>query len=98
HIVSPKINRTRFHWKAQSPHPHTKTHPPISIKNDLNSKTFRHPRVFRDLQTPQTTSSPSHPCRSFFYLSHNYHFIPKTIQHAEYKFILRIIRQYWEHV
>ncbi|KAG1847675.1 hypothetical protein DFJ58DRAFT_717165 [Suillus subalutaceus] len=35
---------------------------------------------------------------SFFYFSRDYRFIIKTIRHAEHKFLLRVLPQYWEHV
>jgi len=35
---------------------------------------------------------------SFFYFSRDYRFIIKTIRHAEHKFLLRVLRRYWEHV
>lgn len=35
---------------------------------------------------------------SFFYFSHDYRFIIKTIRHAEHKLFLRILPQYYEHV
>lgn len=35
---------------------------------------------------------------SFFYFSRDYRFIIKTIRHSEHKFLLRILKQYYEHV
>ncbi|KAG8854095.1 Phosphatidylinositol-4-phosphate 5-kinase [Tulasnella sp. 330] len=35
---------------------------------------------------------------SFFYFSRDYRFIIKTIHYTEHKFLLRILRQYYEHV
>ncbi|KAL2919859.1 Phosphatidylinositol-4-phosphate 5-kinase [Polyrhizophydium stewartii] len=35
---------------------------------------------------------------SFFYYSRDYRFIIKTIHHSEHKFILRTLRQYYEHI
>ena len=35
---------------------------------------------------------------SFFYFSRDYRFIIKTIHHSEHKFLLRILKQYYEHV
>lgn len=35
---------------------------------------------------------------SFFYYSQDYRFIIKTIHHSEHYFILRVLRDYYEHV
>jgi 1-phosphatidylinositol-4-phosphate 5-kinase len=35
---------------------------------------------------------------SFFYFSRDYRFIIKTIRHSEHKFLLSILKQYYEHV
>ncbi|KAF9021027.1 SAICAR synthase-like protein [Hymenopellis radicata] len=35
---------------------------------------------------------------SFFYFSRDYRFIIKTIRHSEHKFLLRILKQYYNHV
>jgi 1-phosphatidylinositol-4-phosphate 5-kinase len=35
---------------------------------------------------------------SFFYYSQDYRFIIKTIHHTEHKFILKVLKQYYEHI
>ncbi|KAG7448873.1 SAICAR synthase-like protein [Guyanagaster necrorhizus] len=35
---------------------------------------------------------------SFFYFSRDYRFIIKTIRHSEHKFLLRVLKQYYNHV